>query len=92
MVSDFYICRNIYVCTLSTGVEPLPGVTFILKAPTSFAQGAAQMPLSVILGLTTIAQLMVFWQAEKQAKNKATPQHAEPLPSSLFTLDVRDNH
>lgn len=50
------------------------------------------MPLSVILGLTTIAQFMVLWQAKKQAKNKATPQHAEPLPSSLLILDVRDNY
>lgn len=46
------------------------------------------MPLSVILGLTAIAQILVF----RQAKNKATPQHAEIFHSSLFSLDVMDKH
>lgn len=76
MVSDFYICRNIYVCMLSTGnCWAITWCDLYLESSHKFCTRSCtdQVPWSVILGLTAIAQFEVFWQV----KNKATPQHAE---------------
>lgn len=91
MFSHFYVWRTIDVCMLSTGncwAVTWCDLYFKSSHMLCIRNCTGQMPLLVILGLTAIAQFIVFWQAQ----NKATPQHAEILHSNLLILDVTDNH